>query len=179
MARYNIKRLTPQTHYKASIMLYNLKRGIIPDYVTWEVKEEHIKILELLIIEGMSAREIGDKQLLISKRGKPIDSDTICYWFRKYVPYKKYDTKPSYVRRNNDKEEYKLFAKLKAEIPKICCASCGATDNLEMDHIKPLCRGGKTEKDNLQWLCHKCHVNKTKQEFGWDKPFGELPDLAI
>ena len=57
-----------------------------------------------------------------------------------------------------------------------CCAFCGATENLELDHINPLlgghhkCRGHRglntsmshlqyqIENNNLRWLCKTCHT---------------------
>lgn len=40
------------------------------------------------------------------------------------------------------------------------CRYCGSTHNLEIDHIYPIAKGGKTTYDNLQTLCHRCNVNK-------------------
>ena len=44
------------------------------------------------------------------------------------------------------------------------CAHCGSTDNLQVDHIIPVARGGKTEKSNLQVLCKLCNCSKGKSE---------------
>ncbi len=33
-------------------------------------------------------------------------------------------------------------------------------NNLEIDHIYPIAKGGKTTMDNLQTLCHRCNVAK-------------------
>ena len=41
-----------------------------------------------------------------------------------------------------------------------CCAKCGSTFNLEVDHIIPISKGGKSVMDNLQLLCHRCNVEK-------------------
>jgi len=35
----------------------------------------------------------------------------------------------------------------------IVCLQCGATDNIEIDHIVPLSRGGTNLFENLQPLC--------------------------
>jgi hypothetical protein len=40
------------------------------------------------------------------------------------------------------------------------CASCPATEHLEIDHIVPISKGGTGEVDNLQVLCRKCNRKK-------------------
>ena len=40
------------------------------------------------------------------------------------------------------------------------CRICGSTNNLEIDHIIPISKGGKTTIDNLQTLCHDCNKMK-------------------
>lgn len=37
------------------------------------------------------------------------------------------------------------------------CELCGATDNLEMHHIVPLCNGGAHDVGNLILVCRTCH----------------------
>jgi diadenosine tetraphosphate (Ap4A) HIT family hydrolase len=47
------------------------------------------------------------------------------------------------------------------------CALCGATKNerpLDVDHIKPRSRGGKTVRENLQVLCSKCNRSKGNKD---------------
>ena len=42
------------------------------------------------------------------------------------------------------------------------CRKCGRkTDDLEIDHIFPVSKGGKSTYDNLQTLCHRCNVQKS------------------
>ena len=41
------------------------------------------------------------------------------------------------------------------------CCKCGSRYNLEIDHIYPISKGGKTVYDNLQTLCHDCNVKKS------------------
>jgi 5-methylcytosine-specific restriction endonuclease McrA len=43
------------------------------------------------------------------------------------------------------------------------CILCGATENLETDHIIELSRGGSNDFDNLQTLCKSCHETKTDE----------------
>ncbi len=41
------------------------------------------------------------------------------------------------------------------------CRKCGRrTNDLEIDHIYPIAKGGKSTFDNLQTLCHWCNVKK-------------------
>lgn len=40
------------------------------------------------------------------------------------------------------------------------CCKCGSRYNLEIDHIIPISRGGKSTYDNLQTLCHRCNAEK-------------------
>jgi len=40
------------------------------------------------------------------------------------------------------------------------CRICGSRENLEVDHIIPIAKGGKSTYDNLQTLCHYCNVKK-------------------
>lgn len=44
------------------------------------------------------------------------------------------------------------------------CRQCGASGKsvqLEIDHIIPIAKGGKSTYNNLQTLCHKCNVEKS------------------
>ena len=40
------------------------------------------------------------------------------------------------------------------------CVYCGATENLEVDHIIPLSKGGRHDEDNFQILCKSCNLKK-------------------
>lgn len=41
------------------------------------------------------------------------------------------------------------------------CRKCGRrTNDLEIDHIFPIAKGGKSTFDNLQTLCHRCNCKK-------------------
>lgn len=42
------------------------------------------------------------------------------------------------------------------------CCRCGRkTNDLEIDHIMPISKGGKTHPDNLQTLCKRCNMEKS------------------
>lgn len=40
------------------------------------------------------------------------------------------------------------------------CISCGSSENITIDHIVPVSRGGKDEIKNLQPLCRSCNSKK-------------------
>lgn len=40
------------------------------------------------------------------------------------------------------------------------CASCGGTDDITLDHIVPVARGGRHSVGNLQALCRGCNASK-------------------
>lgn len=40
------------------------------------------------------------------------------------------------------------------------CGKHGSAEELEIDHIKPIAKGGKSTYDNLQTLCKKCNQQK-------------------
>lgn len=42
------------------------------------------------------------------------------------------------------------------------CANCGVGENLVLDHVTPIARGGRSELGNLQLLCAECNRLKGK-----------------
>ena len=40
------------------------------------------------------------------------------------------------------------------------CMKCGSRENLEIDHVVPLARGGSNRLENLQLLCQDCNRRK-------------------
>jgi len=50
------------------------------------------------------------------------------------------------------------------------CQMCGAVhipEDMEVDHITPIFRGGSEDDDNLQSLCKPCHEDKTASDMGY------------
>jgi hypothetical protein len=43
------------------------------------------------------------------------------------------------------------------------CRNCRRAIKLEMDHIIPVSKGGKTEESNLQTLCRRCNRAKSRK----------------
>ena len=45
------------------------------------------------------------------------------------------------------------------------CRACGRPGRMEVDHVRPLDRGGDPwNEGNLQSLCRRCHIEKTAGE---------------
>ena len=164
------KRLTPKSHYEASIILYRILNNDIPDHITWTIKPEHVEILKAFIIEGLNTHEISRRNLIMSKRDKPMSQDMIGIWLKRYIPNIRYREKMSGGRKLWDEDDYHEFLRLRKTLPRTPCVLCGSAEKLELDHIVTVYAGGKSEPKNLQWLCHNCHQLKTEQErneFGW------------
>lgn len=73
-------------------------------------------------------------------------------------------------RRHKTEERYKQYADLHDLIYDVAlrdggyrCARCGCNKNLSLDHIRPICKGGKTELGNAQLLCRACNRAKSDQ----------------
>jgi len=43
------------------------------------------------------------------------------------------------------------------------CQICGTVENITIDHIRPLSKGGTNHIDNLQPLCHNCNSRKNNK----------------
>lgn len=52
------------------------------------------------------------------------------------------------------------------------CVVCGATENLELDHVLPHIKGGKLEPGNVVRLCRSCNATKH------DKSIDQLPAVT-
>ena len=70
--------------------------------------------------------------------------------------------------------------RLKMTAPQ-ACYYCGHGDNLTVDHLVPLVRGGPDEADNLIWACRSCNSSKHGARYaGLGKHKGIFPlNIAI
>jgi 5-methylcytosine-specific restriction endonuclease McrA len=50
------------------------------------------------------------------------------------------------------------------------CLHCGASENLQMDHIIPVTKGGLTSVDNVQPLCKPCNQHKGTKRIDYRTP---------
>lgn len=47
------------------------------------------------------------------------------------------------------------------------CVECGRNEDLTIDHIVPLSKGGSDELHNLQTMCQKCNFKKANKKPSW------------
>ena len=47
------------------------------------------------------------------------------------------------------------------------CLKCGSSNNLTLDHIRPVSKGGSNKFHNLQTLCEKCNNEKGANEIDY------------
>jgi len=69
-------------------------------------------------------------------------------------------------RRRARKAEAGVFVVLPKEIRWLYsqpCATCGSTENVTVDHVIPLSRGGRHSIGNLQTLCLSCNSSKNNR----------------
>jgi hypothetical protein len=60
------------------------------------------------------------------------------------------------------------------------CRRCLGTENLEIDHIIPLSKGGRHDEDNFQVLCRTCNRKKSnKFEIGKFFKVGVNPEYIL
>lgn len=82
-------------------------------------------------------------------------------WARQNRDYRNY---VGLMRRASGRLTLEELKKIKAAAGGKCQV-CGDTNNLHVDHIVPVARGGKTELGNLQLLCRFCNISKGAKPF--------------
>jgi len=116
----------------------------------YELNERIIQLetgLDKNRITGILSRFARDKNVFYQTRSK---------YFKHFTKGKK---KTSPLRSQFNYLRNKAWAYLLDNgEPK--CAYCGSTDDLQIDHIKPISKGGTNDFDNLQILCKKCNCRK-------------------
>ena len=87
---------------------------------------------------------------LVVKKSSPDDPSLKEYWEKR--------------QRKRDKSESEKMSKIQQRVAKkqdYKCPICGESlfndEPLHLHHIKPRCKGGKDEVQNLQWLHQYCH----------------------
>lgn len=77
-----------------------------------------------------------------------------------------YENKRRTLKKNNG--VYEISLKETKKIASMPCSNCQKSDNITIDHILPLSRGGRHSIGNLQPLCFSCNSSKgTKTMMEW------------
>ena len=65
---------------------------------------------------------------------------------------------------------FKVLPKEMKRLISTPCANCGSLDNITIDHVLPIARGGRHSIGNLQSLCGSCNFSKGKKTMTeWSK----------
>lgn len=75
------------------------------------------------------------------------------------------------IRREYNASRDMLFQAL-VERDGCLCQHCHSVENLTVDHIIPVSRGGKNYLSNLQILCKSCNSKKGAKIISWEKNNG-------
>ena len=68
----------------------------------------------------------------------------------------KYRRREACAHTSNGKTRERIFAR-----DGRTCTKCGSTENLQLDHIIPVIKGGMDNDENLQVLCRACNSSKS------------------
>lgn len=159
-------------------MRHNPKHRRIASKLGVEDYKKHI--VDLYTINKLSGQEIAE--YIEQNTGEKITARSIQRVVSKYSSTR--SVKEAYslaISRGRVKWKYKEFkykrSRMSQKIRYIAlerdnfhCVKCGRGVEhrvlLEVDHIVPICNGGKTVIENLQTLCHDCNRGKqfTKNE---------------
>ncbi len=95
----------------------------------------------------------------IGRKGKPLSD-----WYPDLFDENgNYDLETHY-RRKREKDRWRYVpAQTRRDLwqrDQGACVTCGATNDLTIDHIVPVSYGGTSELNNLQLLCKRCHGQK-------------------
>lgn len=94
--------------------------------------------------------------------------------YHKYYQEHKDQAKNRLNTRRSRIQNNGAFLVLEKEILRLYrskCVACGSNENITMDHIIPIARGGTHGIGNLQPLCLSCNLSKsTKFMTEWNRP---------
>ena len=76
-------------------------------------------------------------------------------WAKQNRPYRNFLQQKRRAAGSLTYEEWKELIENAKE-----CANCGSAHNLQVDHIIPIAKGGRTDASNLQVLCSPCNSSK-------------------
>ena len=150
-------------HYK------NTGENLLDDYsecvyLSWDIKEECSFDLDSFIRKSNSISKIRHLRL-----GTDFLLDAIMSLNKGYYNYRtnqrKLINKPrieacKHTSKKDIRDEvFKLYGKI--------CLRCGSEENISIDHVIPVCKGGKNSIKNYQPLCKSCNSKKGIETFDY------------
>jgi len=78
---------------------------------------------------------------------------------------KRYWADPDYYRAKAKARIHGITPDLIKHVIGQPCNLCGSTENITVDHIHPVSKGGKSMSENLQPLCNPCNAFKNNRLF--------------
>lgn len=132
-----------EKHKKWTYGLWNLNS--IKQFERENLSLEELEELKCLKLFWNDFNDIDFIEKLISKEIERIE---IAKTYR-------YKRRRGFTQKIKDKIKHRDFYR---------CNKCLSIENLEVDHIIPLIKGGSNDIDNLQTLCRSCHCIKTKKD---------------
>lgn len=128
-----------------------------------EFKNRNVPIFKVVIYVNYSSK----KGRVKDKRYKAYEKEEFSNKMQEYLKLK--ETKKLY-EISSRVERSKMSESMRYDVLKrdgFRCQICGATSkdgvNLQVDHIIPVSKGGKTEMSNLQTLCSRCNIGKSNK----------------
>lgn len=109
-----------------------------------------------------------EKEMLIKKRYYEKNYDRVRAYQKEYKQNNLDKSRGYSHRYRANKKNNGVFLILEKEIINILsspCFICGSKENIHIDHIIPISRGGRHSIGNLQPLCKKCNFSKGSKLF--------------
>ena len=149
-----IDKILGKTTRESERILNDLRKENVPKKVILNLNEE--TVTELRKIQALKAHSCRDMDSLLIKMCLEVE--------KVWVPM-------GSQKKTKDAKGLSRYVavQVKADVWKMGqgkCHNCGSTYALEIDHILPYARGGKTRTENLQLLCRACNQRRGLVMFG-------------
>ena len=129
----------------SSVEIHEYIKQNMPTYFEYSVRNLQRHIKKMLSDRGEQPRSQSQSFKLAIKKGRMTHEHQ-----RKIHKIKRKSITPQKRYSILNRDDFK-------------CVLCGNTADktiLEVDHIIPVCRGGKSTPDNLRTLCYECNIGK-------------------
>lgn len=149
--------------------IYKSIQSYIPDFIICRAYDRLERELGFKPMKVSSIHFPSYRFQYVSPGGNKSDNVTLTFDRKNMEDFIYYLNEHVNWRNSKDGQRALMTSKLREEIKErdhYTCQLCGNSLEcepnllLEIDHITPIAKGGKTEKPNLQTLCWKCNRSK-------------------